>query len=584
MKKRLIMLAFTAVALSSLPANSYGQGFLRNLREKAENALIDAILPSQKNEEAQPTQNTRAQELQRAVQEPETPTTPPTAEDRIPTLHQSSVVWYGEATPSRASSARALLAELPALPSVNDVVNPDQDRYDSYYNKLTSINLRVNELDEEWACSDEEMLAARDKLYNELSGMMGLTAEEMKRLDDPNISEEEKARLEAKVQAAVLGGFDPEAMSRKAEELQPRLEVISAELQPLTEKAEKGTITPAEQARMMELSQESMALSAELMGGMGGLGNAFAMATRMTQATTSMLSGSTELEQQLSRFSARLQGVAQSEQGIVKDCEQIAAEYEDDLRAIYNKVHEEADNASEVHRLYDQADELMKNYRTRAANIFLAGLQVRLDNAKSMIDEAESLYAAMADNELIPACATRRAPLNVVTSCVDILNEAYSDFPQPTVSPIKREVVAITNLMKPTDRIHYGESGFAGGFTTSGGDLAEEFVNNSHLLVYDSEENCYVEITGGQRKRLDGYGPFNFSGTVERQAEAYGEIALRGGNRTAHYTRGGALTLHDGTMYWPLLMQKNSDSIEFIIYEYNDMSSRYEFVKCTYIL
>lgn len=41
--------------------------------------------------------------------------------------------------------------------------------------------MRAGELDDELSCSDEEMIAARDKIYKELEGITGLTSEEMKR-------------------------------------------------------------------------------------------------------------------------------------------------------------------------------------------------------------------------------------------------------------------------------------------------------------------------------------------------------------------------------------------------------------------
>lgn len=93
------------------------------------------------------------------------------------------------------------------------MVQPDETKREAYYRRLRAIELRVEELDEQWACSDEEMLAAREKVYKEMEGVFSLTAAEMKRLEDSNLSEAERTRLEEKVKNHMLGGTDIEALS-----------------------------------------------------------------------------------------------------------------------------------------------------------------------------------------------------------------------------------------------------------------------------------------------------------------------------------------------------------------------------------
>lgn len=224
----------------------------------------------------------------------------------------------------------------------------------------------------------------------------------------------------------------------------------------------------------------------------------------------------------------------------------------------------------------------MKNYRTRAAKIILHGLQVRLDNTKKLLPEAEAVYKEMADNEMIPQCATRRTPLNLVTRCVDILNEAYAAFPQPEVLPVQVESFS---FLKKGERVLYGESGFAGGFSTgTGSGIIEEFIAGSHLLVFNEGDQCYYEIKNGQRRNLGKEGKgWNYYKHEKQPDEVYGDIPLRKGGRKAIYSRSGALTLHDGTTFSPVLMKRYNDRLEFIVPNFDSKSDQ-QYVKCTYKL
>lgn len=562
--RMLFTILMCTATLTAVPTDSGAQGFLKIMKQRAEKAVGKVIGVEEHEKETSPKDN-------------EEPIGTPTATDRIPKLRQSAVVWDGEVQPSRANSVRALLGELPALPTVNEVVYPAEAIRTAYYNRLVSINLRVNELDDEWACSDEEMLALRDKAYKELEGILGLTIEEMKRLDDPNISDAERARLEEKAKNHLLGGADLEGLSAKAQSKEARLEQLSKEMEIFEKKEKNGTLTEADKKRMMEISQEMMAMQQEIFGGLGNLMNTAKQADVLTQK---MSREQATLNRRLKVMSDKIAALRRNEAGVVKSCEEIAGEYEERLRHIYAQVWR-SDNADEIHRLYDQADELMKNYRTRAAKVFLQGLQMRLNNAKKLLPEAEALYQEMADNEWIPACAMRRAPLNIVTQCVDILNEAYSAFPQPDVLPVEQTAF---EFLGKDERVLYGESGFAGGFSTGSSSVVNDFITGSHLLVFNTKDQCYYEIAGGKRRNLGQEEKgWNFAVRAQRSPETYGDIPLRKASRKATYNRGGTLTLHDGTMLFPLMMKRYADRLEFIIRKYNN-NSQEQFVKCVYKL
>ena len=157
-------------ALAALPADAGAQGFLKKIKQKAEKT-IGKVTGTE----------TPADETASDAGADEADAAKPTATDRLPKLRQSSVVWDGEVTPSRAADVRALMDELPALPTADEIANPTDAARNAYQRKLSALSMRAGELDDELSCSDEEMIAARDKIYKELEGITGLTSEEMKR-------------------------------------------------------------------------------------------------------------------------------------------------------------------------------------------------------------------------------------------------------------------------------------------------------------------------------------------------------------------------------------------------------------------
>ncbi|MDO5571124.1 MAG: DUF896 domain-containing protein [Bacteroidales bacterium] len=554
MKKILYLLLLLGVAFSQ-PVQA--QGFLKKMKQKAENAMNKVVGVDQ-----DATADKAGEQTQ--------PAKTPTVTDRIPKLRRTTVSWDGVVKPSTAANARALMSELPSLPSVSQIVNPTPEARETYYNRLVSIEMRIEELDDQQGCDDEELKVMRDKLYNELSGKLGLTPDEMKKLEDSNLSEAERARLEKKIQDAMLGGANPDDISAKAEKNEARLEQIEKRINELEKKEKKGTLTAADKQERESLQQEMIAMSQEMMQGMSGMMD---MANSIGNVTAGINAEVAQLEQKLSAFADKVMAQRKGEPGVVKSCEQIASEYESQLQSIYDQIWAESDQ-DKVDALYDQADAIMKNYRTRAAKIYLNGLQLRLDNTKKLLSEAETLYADMASAQMIPKCVVGRMPLNIVTQCVDILNEAYTDFPQPTVLPVHRETFF---KLEKGESLLWSESGFSGNL--------DDFTNNSILLIAKSNGivNEYYKLENGTRVKLSSDGPFDFSVKKDgRNSEAtqYGEWTSRSGKRKVVYTRDGSLTLHDGTTLYPMAVKASSDKIEFIIYDY----SNDEFTKCTYKL
>ncbi|MBQ8839032.1 MAG: hypothetical protein IJ005_06910 [Bacteroidales bacterium] len=577
MKRLITLLSLLAVLAVAAPEAS-AQGFLKKIKDKAENAVGEAIMKKLGLEDAQTPENQSV--MQDSPAEPEKPLGPVSASDQIPKLRVSSVVWENQVVPSKASDVYGLIDDLPSFPTAEQIAEYDESTYRIYYDKIAAVNMRVEELDEQQSCSDEAMIAAREDLMNDLADLFGLTETEMKRLEDPDISPEEEERLTQKMIAHMTGGMDMDSFTSKAESSQARMAEISKEMEVYEKKAEKGTLTEAEKQRMQELNQEMMAMTQDLMGGMG---NIMQTATKAAEITSKVNAEQTRFQNALKQYTEKVEAIRRNEDGVVKTCEEIASEYEAGLKAIYEQIYRTSD-AESVRDLYDQADEMMKNYRLRAAKVWLQGLQVRFDNTVKLIPEAEKVYADMAAGGMIPECAVGRAPLNLVTECTDILNEAYADFPQPEVLPVEMEVISVLN---ENERLMRAESGFPRGFSPSSGagDIRDEFINGSCFLVWNDAESSYYKIENGNRVKLSGEGPFDFYKASPKPDESvYGDIPHRSGSRKASYTRSGSLILHDGTYMYPMFMRRHSDRLEFVIYDHIPGTDKEGFMKCTYKL
>lgn len=185
-----------AIALAifcRIPVEVHGQSFLKKLKQKVGNVVGTKDDTAEIGEE--PFVGGDGDQPTRSV----TPT------DKLQKRRTATATWDEMIAPSRANSPEALLNELPPLPSVESIVYPEETARATYYRKIVAVDMRITELDSIHTCSDEEMIALRDKFYVELADINGITVEEMKSLEDPNLPEAEKERLIEKMKNALVG-------------------------------------------------------------------------------------------------------------------------------------------------------------------------------------------------------------------------------------------------------------------------------------------------------------------------------------------------------------------------------------------
>ncbi|MFS2516762.1 hypothetical protein AAH105_18230 [Parabacteroides distasonis] len=237
MRKILNIMAIALAIFCRIPVEVHGQSFLKKLKQKVGNVVGTKDDTAEIGEE--PFVGGDGDQPTRSV----TPT------DKLQKRRTATATWDEMIAPSRANSPEALLNELPPLPSVESIVYPEETARATYYRKIVAVDMRITELDSIHTCSDEEMIALRDKFYVELADINGITVEEMKSLEDPNLPEAEKERLIEKMKNALVG--DTRGLEAMGADLEKR------------EAAKGGKLT----------NEEKMAFLAENQGNLSDLGS-----------------------------------------------------------------------------------------------------------------------------------------------------------------------------------------------------------------------------------------------------------------------------------------------------------------------
>lgn len=529
MRKILNIMTIILAVFCWIPVEAYSQGFLKKLKQKVDNVVgikEDAAEmgegPSVGGDGDQPTRSI-------------------TPADKLQKRRTATATWDEVIAPSKSGSPDALLNELPPLPSAESIAYPEEAARVAYYRKIVAVDMRVRELDSMLICSDEEMMALRDKLYADLADINGITVEEMKSLEDPNLPETEKQRLIEKMKNAMIG--DTRGLEAMGADLQKR------------EAAKGGELT----------DEEKMAFLAENQDNLSDLGSMMEKMQATQEKSAAFSARFAKLEQMAVQQTEKMRKLQQTNESVITSCEKIASEYESELKDIYARIYA-TDDKQEVEELYAKADERMKNYRLRAAKLWHNSLRAQLGEVKTMYPDIVKLQKEMVKEGLIPVCAEKRASFNAVTNYTNILHKAYRDFPQPQVLPVHMETIL---EIPDKEQLFYAESGFA----TS----VDGFLNNSRIYTADNTGKRYL-YENGKKRELGPNDPNDFYVKRERTEPTYGTWASESGMRKVTYACDGSLTLHDGTSFYPLAFKKEHDRLVWII------TSPAGIEKCTYKL
>ena len=480
MKKTLFLLALACC----LPTAGHSQGFMKKLKQKVENAV--GISESTDIAEDQ----TQADDNHDGNSDGNKPIQRPTPSDKLQKLRTATATWDEAVTPSKASSIEALLKELPPLPSVDEMANPNAAARETYYRKIVAVTTRVRELDKQYTCSNEEMIAFRENMYASTAKKLGITEAELRALENDMTSEAEKERITQKIVSNTIG--DMSSLEAMAVDIEKREAAAGGELS----------------------DQDRLAILAELM-----------------------------------------QKQIDGPPNPLINYNKILGKNADIIKSLYARLCN-TDDPAEIEQIYTEADELAKRARREAAVTWRKYLAEQIELNKGLYPQSMSLQADMEKAGMNPACAEKRASLNIVTICANLLDQAYRDFPEPEFSPVCKETIM---KFPKSERMMRAESGYA----TS----VDGFLSGSVIWTIDEENGTEYIYENGKKREMDTKGRQAIKQQQQKREDydpPYGTWTSQSGKWTATYSRDGALTLHDGSTFYPSALKKEGNRLIWV--------------------
>ena len=618
MKKLFIAIA----ALSLMCAPAQAQGLLNKLKEKASEA-VGSVMSSTIGEKIQDVIPGVAGKTGLDGDAPSAVT----GEQALPPRRASTFGWDGPVTPSSAKFPIPLMNEFPAVPSASELANPTEANQIAYYKAIKAVTLRAEELNEDTTCEDEQTLLWREKSNKMLSDLFGLTPAEIEELQDENLPEAEKKRLEEKMQKALLGDLDVNALEaeaaeyqgmsqdemvasvggktvsamdavfdRNASDIKKYMGVTAAEMKAASraqmnwsgsgECPEMAALNKKSKAYQKEqaakdpsfkkeadafekrMQKESLNATMKSSSMMGGIGNMMKLADKAKPIM--------EMEQKMVAYFTEVQKLLTVPDGQV-DAKFSAADRKK-LLELKEKIYA-TDDPSVYNPLYLQALELIKTYRERAAKVWAADVQKRFNTMKENMSELIKLNRQAVEDELLPECALWRMPLNAVISAGDILAEAYSEFPSNYPPMYNEEVIRELNLAKMP-----GGEGAAWfpEFSVFGSSHFDDIAAGKYIFASNSAGEVY-QFSAGNWTKLSDKRIKELSEMKKGAAAAGGSWTSRDGKRTVTFNgEGGYIALPEGDeIFQPHAWKAYSDKIQWIN-AITTEDGKYQLILCTY--
>ena len=534
MKKIMFMMA-AVLMFSTTDANA--QGFLKKLKQKAQ-AAVSSIAGTESEE---------SEEQEADSDEPADPSNLTVAQgsDIVPKRKTSTITWDGTITPSTASTAAALMKELPALPSAEKMARSTMEERDAYTQKIAAVTLRAEQLQKGTGeCSDAEMEALRVKWEGKIQDMFGLTKEEMAILQDENVSEAQKEPIRQKMLTKILGteGADMAEMER---------------FEKMSEKEQEAYIKahPEFMQKMMKIGQNA--------------GNFAKKANQMTAALSGYETKLGKLTMDYTQFCMREEN---------HSYEGIARKYNGKLQKLYTQICS-IDDASQIDDLYAESDKLLYNYRLEAAKEYRASLQRQITEAKKFAAEYARLTQEVIDSGDLPECAVGRMDLNAVIMVGNLLDEAYKELPELDVQPVC--MVTLYSLPEGWSFGLWECRGFMGGVdgfkAGSGWPLLADKGLGDQREYGVVENGKFRKISESELKNINKQADQRLK-SASQNKPPYGTYKSRSGLRVVEYSKTGELIVNGMTTFTPIAFTAKSNVLEWIILSEGDI------VKCTYKL
>lgn len=543
MIKNILIVALACAALL-VPAEADAQGFLKKLKQKAQQAV--GLTADRQEESGENVEQTDGNNI-----------SVPSGSDIVPKRRTVTLNWDGIIKPSTASSASTLMSELPSLPTAEEMARSTMEERDTYFRHILSVVTRAEELEKNaTGCSDAEIEVLRDKWERKVQELFGLTKTEMTILNDESATEVQKKPIREKVMMKITG-TNPGSMD---------LEKL-------------GKMSEKEQEDYLKAHPEFIQQMQQI-----------AMNTRNFSNQTK------QMTQAFSSYEAKMGKLAQSHIRFVMheenhSYESIAKKYAGKLEVIKQKICD-TDNAIEIERLYDEADKLIYSYRLEAAKEYRASLQRQIDESKKYTTEMIRLSRKLVADGELPECVIGRMDMNAVINVGNLLKNAYDKLPAASFSlPVCSEV--LYQLPEGWTFCSW-ECGYPVGRGATASDLPRIGVGGFGcewplLLKRDTKDNGteYAVWECGKIRKICEEELNNLNKQTDKRRKhqvkngdtpVYGIYKSRSGKRTVEYSRSGELIFNGMMTFTPLVFSPQSDRLEWLMFDEDKV------VKCTYKL
>lgn len=631
--KRIFAILAAAVLLASPAANA--QSKLKELKEKANNTIGNAVKGAIVDKVTGVMADKAAEKAEEYVKGKvsdklgiDVSTLGQDGSDGLPmtdsreTLQpkrSSSFGWDGKVTPSKSEFPIPLMGEFPAVPSAAQLANPTEEAQIAYYKAIKAVTLRAEELNADTTCEDSFTEQWRAEAEKAIMDAYGITAEEMKAMNEGTLTPAQQEALEERMRAKIFGGADlaelekqagkAEAMTendieehalaasaavfdRHDAELRKYYGISAAEYKQAARESMKSGNDKANQAlekkgeahlKTLDAATQKEAkafkdkLQKELiqatMGSIPGAGAALEISRNMG-GIESKMAPLMEKMQKTAKYAAEIEAAMPRATWSDADAKFSDAERKK-IESIKSSIYAST-NADEYNALYLQAIDLIKTYRERAAKVWAADVQKRFAKVKDGMGDIIKIQRQAVADGIIPECALWRVPLNLVIMAGDVLAEAYSSFPCNYPVMYSEEVVREVKLEE-------GESTWWPEFYVASS-LGEVLDGKN---IFKEREGKVYQFDKGKWNQV----PEDFGKKMVAQNKRPESASFKssdGKREVIFNAEGGFLQFPEGDIVYPAVWEKIGDEIVWAtnvtVYDNNGVATNHRIIKCTYKL
>ncbi|MBQ0025452.1 MAG: hypothetical protein KBT00_07010 [Bacteroidales bacterium] len=618
--KRILTIAAAIMLLASPAANA--QAFLNKLKEKAEQAIGNAIsekIGETVNEKVEDVISEKTGVDVNQVEKLANEGIPvPDSRETLQPKRSSSFGWDDAVTPSKAEFPIPLMNEFPAVPSAAQLANPVEADQIAYYKAIKAVTLRAEELNADTTCEDSFTEQWRMEAEKALQDAYGLTNAEMEALRSGTMSEAEEEALTEKMRMKILGGADLnqlEAEARKAEGM------TESDVQSMTIKASDAvfdkydtqlrkyfgcTAEEYKKATRESMNSDNSAASRAMEQKTNDYIKTLDPATRkeaeafkstlqkeIMQATMNSVPGagqSLQIAQNVSNIQKQFSPLIEKYQKAQKYSTDIDAAWPAEtwsdadakfsasetrkIEDIKSKIYA-SPNPDEYNALFQQAEDLIRTYRDRAAKVWATDVQNRFTKVKDGMGNIIKIQRQAIADGVIPECALWRVPLNLVIEAGDILAEAYSNFPCNYPVMYNEEIVREITLQE--NEYPWWPEFFVA-------DKLEDILAGKNM--FKEKEGKIYQFNKGQWNLVpDDFGKDMVENTTRPTSASW--KSGDGKREVLFNAEGGFIQLPEGDIIYPVAWDKLGNDIvwaENRTVNKQDGSTVYRIVKCTYKL